>query len=77
MGLASLTVLGLASIAVTATLNVLGGWTLDDICPGSDTFCNGVFWTAAVDYLPGWLFVAQILVVLALTTPIAVVRTGR
>ena len=76
MGLASLTVMALASVIVTVTLNLLSGWTIDSICPGTDAFCDGVFWTVAVDYLPGWLFVAQLLVVLALTMPIAVVRVN-
>ena len=76
MGLASLTVMALASVIVTVSLNLIGGWTLDSICPGTAAFCDGVFWTFAVDYLPGWLFIAQILVVLALASPVAVARVG-
>ena len=78
MGLASLTVLGLSTVIVTATLNLVGGWTLSSsMCPGSDAFCDGVYWSHVVDYLPAWLFIAQLLVVLALASPFALFRTGR
>ena len=77
MGLVSLTVLGLASVIVTVTLNLIGGWTLAAMCPGAETFCGSAYWTHVVDYLPAWLFIAQILVVLALASPFALFRTGR
>ena len=77
MGLASLTVMGLATVIVTATLNLIGGWTLESMCPGTAAFCGGVYWTHVVDYLPAWLFIAQLLVVLALASPFALFRTGR
>ena len=77
MGLVSLTVMGLATVIVTATLNVVGGWTLQGMCPGSAQFCDGVYWTFLVDYLPAWLFIAQILVVFALSMPFAAIRVNR
>ena len=77
MGVASLTVLGMASVLVTVTLNLTAGWTIDAICPGSKTFCDGVFWQAAVDYLPAWLFIAQVMVVIALASPVAIFRVDR
>ena len=74
MGLASLTVMGLGAILVSLTLNLATGWDVEAVCPGSEAFCDGVWWTAAVDYLPTLLFLGQILVVIALTSPFALVR---
>ena len=49
--------------------------SLDASCPGSDAFCDGVYWTTAVEYLPVGLYIGQILVVFALASPYALVRT--
>ena len=77
MGLASMAVLGVGSLMVTLSLNALSGWDLGtDYCPGTETFCNGVYWQVAVDYLPAWLYIGQILVVLVLASPRAIVRIG-
>ena len=76
MGLASVAVFAVGSLMVTLSLNLILGWNLDATCPGTDEFCNGVYWNVVVDYLPTWLFVGQILVVLALASPFAVVRVG-
>ena len=76
MGLASVAVLGVGSLMVTLTLNSISGWSLDASCPG-ETLCDGVYWQTVVEYLPTWLYVGQILVVLAMASPFALVRIGR
>ena len=73
MNLASMAILGVGSLMVTLSLNLLAGWTLDTMCPGSESFCGGVYWTAVVKYLPTWLYIGQIMVVLALASPVALV----
>ena len=70
-------ILGVGGLMVTLTLNLIGGWSLDAHCPGSESFCNASYWQLVVQYLPTWLFIAQILVVLALAAPFAIVRIGR
>lgn len=77
MGLASMAVLGVCSLMVTLSLNSISGWSLDASCPGTDSFCGGVYWRTVVEYLPTWLYVGQIMVVLALASPFALVRVGR
>ena len=73
-----LTIMGLAAIIVTASLNVTVGWTLEGMCPaGADAFCDGLIWQTVVKYLPTWIFVVQILAVFALASPVALVRVGR
>ena len=74
MGLASMAVLGVGALMVTVTLNLIGGWSLDASCPGDTAFCNGIWWTTVVEYLPTWLYVGQILVVIALASPWALIR---
>ena len=76
MGLASMTVLGIGSLMVTLSLNLISGWSLDSSCPGTDAFCNSAYWRIVVDYLPTWLYIGQIMVVLALASPFALVRVG-
>ena len=76
MGLASLAVLGVGSLMVTLSLNSISGWSLDASCPGTATFCDGIYWRTVVEYLPGWLYVAQVLVVFALASPFALARIG-
>ena len=39
--------------------------------------CEGLIFSTVADYLPVFLYVAQILVVLALASPFALVRVGR
>ena len=77
--MAALTVIGLASLLVTLSLNMIAGWDLDTAgaCPGTPEFCSGSYWQAAVEYLPVWLFLGQILVVIAMASPVALVRTRR
>ena len=77
MGLTTLAVLGVGSLMVTFTLNQLVGWNVDAACPGSTSFCDGVYWRTVVEYLPIWLYVGQLLVVLAVASPFALVRIGR
>ena len=77
IALAGMATLGVAMVLVTFTLNQLGGWNLDAACPGTPSFCNGIYWKAVVEYLPTWLFIGQILVVLALSSPYALLRAGR
>ena len=76
MGLTSMALLGVGSLMVTLSLNMISGWSFDTSCPGTDAFCNGVYWRTVVQHLPTWLYMAQILVVLALASPFALVRTG-
>ena len=76
MGLASLAVLGVGSLMVTLSLNSILGWGLDASCPGTQAFCTGIYWRTVVEYLPTWLYVGQILVVLAMASPFALVRVG-
>ena len=77
MGLTSMAVLGVGSLMVTLTLNMIAGWSFDTAsCPGTDAWCGGVYWRTVVQHLPTWLFIGQILVVLALASPYALVRTG-
>ena len=79
MALVTLTVFGLASVIVTASLTLISGWDLgaEGACPGSSSFCASVWWTAAVDYLPIWLFMGQVLVVIAMAGPAALIRIDR
>ena len=77
MNLSSMAVLGVGSLMVTLTFTLIAGWNVNAICPGSDSFCNGVYWKTAVKYLPVWLFLGQSMVVLALASPFAMLRVGR
>lgn len=72
--LQALTVLGLGAILVGLNLTLIQSWDVGAMCAGSSTLCSGVWWTAAVDYLPLWLFLGQIVVVISLASPVAVVR---
>ena len=76
MWLASMAVLGVGSLVITLSFNMISGWTIDAMCPGSAAFCDGIYWTTVVSHLPAWLFVGQIFVVLALASPYALARTG-
>lgn len=71
---AGMGVLALGSLMVTLTINMVGDWDVAALCTGTTTFCDGVYWQAMVTYMPAWLFVAQILVVLAMASPVALVR---
>ena len=73
---ASLAVLGVCTLMFPLTANFILGWNLDATCPGTETFCNGVYWRYLVDYLPTWLFIAHVMVVLALSMPVALVRVS-
>lgn len=77
--LASLTVLSVGFLMVSLSMNLILGWSLEDTvgCPGSDTFCSGTYWTYVADYMPTWLFIGQLVVTLALASPVALLRTGR
>ena len=66
-----------AMLMVTLALNMLLGWDLDASCPGTTQFCDGVYWTYVAGNLPTWLFIVQILAVLALASPFALARVGR
>ena len=74
MGLASVAVLGVGSLMVTLSINAIAGWNLDASCPGTATFCDGIYWQTVVEYLPTWLIIGQIMVVLALASPFAIFR---
>ena len=74
MGLVSLTVLGIGSLLVTLAFNLVLGWDLNAICPGSDTFCSGLWWTSVAKYLPVWLFMSQLVVTLVFASPFALAR---
>ena len=79
MGITTMAVLGVCSLLVTLSLNMLAGWTLD-ICTAewaTDAFCDGIYWTTVVKWLPTWLYIGQIMVVLSLASPFALVRMGR
>ena len=69
-------IFGLAAILSTLALNMIAGWDLKaaGACPGSETFCSGVWWTAVSDYLPVWLFLGQLLVTVSLASERAIVR---
>ena len=69
-------ILGLAAILSTLALNMIAGWDLKaaEACPGSETFCNGVWWTAVSDYLPVWMFLGQLLVTVSLMSDRAIIR---
>ena len=69
-------ILGLAAILSTLALNMIAGWDLRAAaaCPGSEAFCNGVWWTAVSDHLPGWLFVGLLLVTITLASPRALFK---
>ena len=71
---AGMAALGVGSLMVTLSLNAIGGWSLDASCPGTEAFCDGIYWKTVVEYLPTWLYVAQVLVVLAAASPFALVR---
>ena len=77
MGVAAMAVLGMGLALLTLTISMVGAWDVDAMCPGSDAFCDGIYWQTVVDYLPGWLFIGHLVVILALASPYAVVRVGR
>ena len=77
MGLAGLTVIGIGSLMITLALNSIIGWQIDEICPGTERFCNGVYWQFIIEYLPTWLYVGQIMVVISMASPVALLRVGR
>ena len=77
MGLMSMAVLGVGVLMVTLALNLVSGWSLEATCPGTEQFCDGLYWQAVVEYLPTWLYVAQVFVVFALASPFALVRVNR
>ena len=76
MALASMAVLAVGSLLVTLSLNLIAGWSVDASCPGSSAFCDGIYWQTVVKYLPTWLYIGQIVVVIALASPYALLRTG-
>ena len=70
--LSGFTVFTIGGLTVALVFQLVTGWTsteLAALCPGSDAFCAGVYWTTVADNLPTWLIVAQILVLLALASP--------
>ena len=71
-----LVIFGLAAILSTLALNMVAGWDLKaaEACPGSEAFCNGVWWAAVSDYLPVWLFLGQLLVTVTLASERAIIR---
>ena len=69
-----LIILGIGSILATLSLNLAVGWDLNAGCPGTPAFCAGPWWTLTVQYLPLWLFLGNILVVLALACERAWIR---
>ena len=75
--MSALTIIGLGSLLIQLSLNFITGWDLSSSCPGETAFCEGVYWTAAVDYAPYWLFVSQLLIVFAMISPVALISTGR
>ena len=85
-GLAGAAVFGVGMVLALFTTNMILGWNLDGACPmvavnefvkKPAPICNSIYWTYIVDYMPAWLFIAQILVVLALASPFALVRAKR
>lgn len=72
--LSSAATLGVGIALLTLTFTYISGWSIDPLCPGSETFCDGVYWTTAVEYLPVWLFTGQIMVVLALASPFSLLN---
>ena len=73
-GLITLTVLGIGALLVTLAFNLITGWELDAVCPGSAAFCAGPWWTAVAQYLPVWLFLGQLAVVGVFASPYAMAR---
>ena len=71
-----LVILGLSAILSTLALNLLAGWDLKaaEACPGTESFCNGAWWTLVSDYLPVWVFFGLTVITLALASPRAIVR---
>lgn len=70
-------VIAFASVLLNLSLNYIEGWQLVAACPGTDSFCNGTLWTTVVGYAPSWMFIAQILIVLSMGSPVAVLRIRR
>ena len=62
---------------VGLAINAISGWNLDAACAGTASFCTGAAWTIVVEYLPVWLYVGQILVLVSMASPFALVRIGR
>ena len=77
MGVRELTVMGLGAILVTVNVTMIGSWDLAGLCPGTETFCEGVWWQATEEYAPGLLFLAQIMVVIAMGSPLAIFSVRR
>ena len=71
-----LVILGVAAVLSTLTLNMLAGWDLKaaEACPGTEIFCDGVWWTAASDHLPVSLFMGLLLITVSLASPRAIIR---
>ena len=74
MGLAGVAALGIGAVMVTLAINLSIDWDLNALCPGTETFCNAVWWSTIVEYLPVLLFLGQILVVIVMGSPRALVR---
>ena len=73
----SLVVLTVGGLLLTLTFNLIVGWDVDALCPGTDAFCNGVFWRTVADQLPTWAIIGQALVILSIASPFALARMGR
>ena len=65
----AMVVMTIGALIATLTFNLIVGWDLGATCPGSKTFCDGVYWTTVADNLPTWLIVAQVAVLLSLASP--------
>ena len=78
--MASVVVLGVAAVVVNLVITLVAGWDLaGSYCTdlgATDSFCNGVWWRTAVDYLPAWLIGGQIISAIALAFPCAIFRIG-
>ena len=72
----SLAVLAVGGVLLTLTFNLVLGWDVDALCPGTDAFCDGVYWQTVADQLPTWAVIGQALVILSIASPFALARMG-
>ena len=71
---AAAVLLPLGAVLTVLTVNLLDGWDVDGICPGTDIWCDGQVWQLVAEWLPWGMVVGQILVVLAMGLSVALLR---
>ena len=83
MGLAGVAALAIGAVMVTLGINLVLDWRLNELLCATDAevtgiassaFCTNVGWKTVVEYLPVLLFLGQVLVVIVMGSPVALLR---